>query len=103
MSNIEHEIMAFATTVRHLLLKYEKMEEELCDIKSRLADEERKSKEMELLATAAKHDYDMLKSARIIELTNNDLDETRKRVNKLIRDVEKCITLLTEQQNNAQQ
>ena len=55
MSNIEHEIMAFATTVRHLLLKYEKMKEELCDIKSRLADEE------------------------------------------------KCITLLTEQQNNAQQ
>ena len=41
MSNIEHEIMAFATTVRHLLLKYEKMKEELCDIKSRLADEER--------------------------------------------------------------
>ena len=58
---------------------------------------------MELLATAVKHDYDMLKSTRIIELTNNDLDETRKRVNKLIRDVEKCITLLTEQQNNAQQ
>ncbi|MGM9714072.1 MAG: hypothetical protein ACI3Y5_08170 [Prevotella sp.] len=102
MSNYEHEIMAFATTVRQLLLKYEKMEGELCELKARLADEERKSKEMELLATAAKHDYDMLKSARIVELTNNDIDETRKRVNKLIRDVEKCITLLTEQQNNTQ-
>ena len=38
--------MAFATTVRHLLLKYEKMKEELCDIKSRLTDEKKKSKEM---------------------------------------------------------
>ena len=57
---------------------------------------------METLANASMHDYDMLKTAKMLEVSNGDLEATRQRINKLVRDVDRCITLLSEQQNNSQ-
>ena len=37
-----------------------------------------------------------LKMAKMLEITNQDMDSARKRLAKLIRDVNKCITLLSE-------
>lgn len=34
--------------------------------------------------------------AKMLEITNQDMDSARKRLAKLIRDVNKCITLLSE-------
>lgn len=41
------------------------------------------------------HDYDTLKMAKMLQLTDGDLDTAKKRINKLIRDVNKCITVLS--------
>ena len=34
----------------------------------------------------------------MLEVSDTDLDTAKRKVNKLIRDVDKCITLLSEQQ-----
>ena len=44
----------------------------------------------------------MLKTARMLEVGDGDIDGARKRVNKLIRDIDRCITLLSEQQSDSQ-
>ena len=44
------------------------------------------------------NDYKSLKTARMLEVSDTDLDTAKRKVNKLIRDVDKCITLLSEQQ-----
>ena len=44
------------------------------------------------------NDYNSLKTARMLEVSDTDLDTAKRKVNKLIRDVDKCITLLSEQQ-----
>ena len=44
----------------------------------------------------AKQEYDNLKMARMIEISDTDMEGAKKRLSKLIRDVNKCITLLSE-------
>ncbi|NPD80847.1 hypothetical protein HPS57_02495 [Prevotella sp. PINT] len=99
MAYSEQEIQDFSLLIRQLLLKYKEMRQELNDMKRQFAAQEKYVKEMEVLANASMHDYDMLKAARIIEIGDGDLETARKHVNKLIRDVDRCITLLTEQQD----
>ena len=45
----------------------------------------------------AQKDYDRLKTAKMLEVTDTDVESAQKRLQKLIRDVNKCITLLSEQ------
>lgn len=40
--------------------------------------------------------YNALKMAKMIEVTDGDLDQAKSRISKLIRDVNQCITLLSE-------
>ena len=44
----------------------------------------------------AQSDYDSLKMAKMMTISDNDMEATQKRIAKLIRDVNKCITLLGE-------
>ena len=102
MQYSEQEIYEFSNQVRQLLLKYKEMRQELHVMKERVSAQERDVKSMETLANASMHDYDMLKTAKMLEVSNGDLEATRQRINKLVRDVDRCITLLSEQQNNSQ-
>ena len=42
-------------------------------------------------------EYDMLKMAKMVEITDGDLAHARTKVSKLIREVNKCINLLSDQ------
>ena len=41
-------------------------------------------------------EYDNLKLTKMLEITDGDMETAQKRVAKLIRDVNKCITMLSE-------
>lgn len=97
MSNSEQEIVEFKILVKKLLDEYQRIRSELAEVKTMLAKQQQETKDMETLANAAMHDYDTLKQARMLEIGDGDIDTARKRINKLIRDVNKCITLITEQ------
>ena len=96
MANTEQEIFDFTVQVRYLIKKYGEMKEELRQLKSELEAQKRETADMETLANASMRDYEILKTAKMLEIGDNDLAATKKRVNKLIRDVDRCITLLTE-------
>ena len=53
-------------------------------------------KELEAKLEQARRDYEMLKMAKMLEVTDGDMESVQKRVSRLIRDVNKCITLLSE-------
>lgn len=102
MAYSEQEIIGFETLVRQLLSKYKQLRSELADVKSHIAAQEKKATDMENLANASMHDYDMLKMAKMLEVGDGDIAATRKRINRLIHDVDKCITLLNEQNQKNQ-
>lgn len=99
MTTTEQETQDFAARVRMLLLRYKEAQDDIARLRRELAAAERKVADNALLAEAAKRDYETLRTARMLEVSNQDLEETRRRVARLVRSVDKCITLLTEQQD----
>ena len=96
MTSEEKKLTLFTTRVRQMILQYKetkKENEELYEIVDRLETEK---KELELLLTQVRNDYASLKMAKMLEVTDGDLEAAKAKVAKLIRDVNKCITLLSE-------
>ena len=97
MSASEKTINTFATRVRQMILKFEDVKQENTELYAMVDDRDAKIKELEEKLTQAKHDYDSLKMAKMMTISDSDMEATQKRVAKLIRDVNKCITLLSDQ------
>lgn len=55
-----------------------------------------KIKQLEDQLAQARNDYNSLMMAKMVEISDTDMETAKKRLSKLIRDVNKCITLLSE-------
>ena len=97
MGASEKTINTFATRVRQMILKLEDVKRENEELYAMVEERDAKIKELEDKLTQAKHDYDSLKMAKMMTISDSDMENTQKRIAKLIRDVNKCITLLSDQ------
>ena len=96
MNANEKVLNTFATRVRQMILQYEEVKKENTDLCELVG---KRDKEIENLATRLKqprNDYNSLKMAKMIEISDGDMENAQKRISKLIRDVNKCITLISE-------
>ena len=96
MSASEKTINTFATRVRQMILKFEDIKHENAELYAMVDERDAKIKELQEKLTQAKHDYDSLKMAKMMTISDADIETTQKRIAKLIRDVNKCITLLSD-------
>ncbi len=96
MSASEKTINTFATRVRQMILKFEDIKQENSELYAMVDERDAKIKDLEEKLTQAKHDYDSLKMAKMMTISDSDMETTQKRISKLIRDVNKCITLLSD-------
>ena len=60
-------------------------------------ENEQRIKQLEAKLVQQEHDYQSLKMARMLEITDGDLDGAKEREGKLIRDVNKCIAVLSDE------
>ena len=96
MSASKKTINTFATRVRQMILKFEDIKHENAELYAMVDERDAKIKELQEKLTQAKHDYDSLKMAKMMTISDSDMETTQKRIAKLIRDVNKCITLLSD-------
>ena len=96
MSASEKTINTFATRVRQMILKFEDIKHENAELYAMVDERDAKIKELQEKLTQAKNDYDSLKMAKMMTISDSDMETTQKRIAKLIRDVNKCITLLSD-------
>ena len=96
MSSNEKVLNTFATRVRQMILQYEALKNENDDLYALVDQREQEIKQLQEELSQAEADYNSLKMAKMIEVTDGDMEAAQKRVSKLIRDVNKCITLLSE-------
>ncbi len=96
MSASEKTINTFATRVRQMILKFEDIKHENAELYAMVDERDAKIKELQEKLTQAKHDYDSLKMAKMMTISDSDMETSQKRIAKLIRDVNKCITLLSD-------
>lgn len=96
MSNNEKTVNTFATRVRQMILKFDEVKKENEELYAMVDERDAKIKELQDKLTQAQHDYDSLKMAKMITISDPDMEGAQKRIAKLIRDVNKCITLLSD-------
>ena len=96
MNANEKILNTFATRVRQMIFQYEELKKENDKLYTLVDRREQEIKQLQRELNQAHDDYNVLKMAKMLEVTDGDMETAQKRVSKLIRDVNKCITLLSE-------
>ncbi len=95
MTNEEEKILrVFETRVRQLLFKYKEFESEIQSLQTQIKSQREELKALQNQNVSLKNSYETLKIAKMIEVSGDDVQEAKKKLSKLIRDVDKCIALL---------
>ena len=96
MTATEDTLNLFSTRVRQMILQYKELKEENAELYSMVDEKDKQVENLKAQITQAQNDYNSLKMAKMLEITDGDMESAQKRLQKLIRDVNKCITLLSE-------
>lgn len=98
MNQNEKTLTTFETRVRQMILRFQQLKKENEDLYAMLEKNEQDIKALQAKLDQQVSDYNSLKMAKMIEITNGDLDGAKARLSKLIRDVNKCIAILSDDQ-----
>ena len=96
MNANEKTLNTFATRVRQMILQYEENKKENNELYDLVDQREKEIAKLEAQLKQAQSDYNSLRMAKMIEISDSDMEGAQKRISKLIRDVNKCITLISE-------
>ena len=84
----------FETHVRQLIIKHKDTLEHNKELNQALTEEKTRVQELEQRIATLEQQYANLKMAKMIESTTAENQAAQKRINKLIREIDKCIALL---------
>ena len=97
MNTNEQTLSKFQTRVRQMILRFQELKKENEELYAMLDKSEKDIESLRTQLAQSTNDYNSLKRAKMIEITDGDLENTKARLSKLIREVNKCITILKEQ------
>ena len=83
------------TRTRQLILSYRNQQDEIAKLQEKLQEQVEYVKSLEEENQQLRTDYSRLKAARLIDMADDDdLHETRKRINRMIASVDRCIATI---------
>jgi len=97
MTANEKLLASFETRLRQLLLRFQQLKKENQNLCTMLEESEKNVKNMQLKLEQKQSDYDSLKMAKMLEITDGNLKDAKDRLARLIRDVNKCIGILSDE------
>ena len=92
----EKTLTTFETRIRQMILRFQELKKENSALHVQLQKDEQEIQNLKLKLAQADSDYNSLKMAKMLEITDGDLEGAKARVSKMIRDVNKCISLLSD-------
>ena len=87
---------SFEAQLRHLIYLHDELKRENAELKKLLENEKLKNEKVQAQYDELEVSYTNLKTATAISLNGSDVKETKLRLSKLVREVDKCIALLNE-------
>lgn len=96
-SSTEDAIRVFETRVRQMVLQFRQLQKENKELRARLEESEEQIQALHGQLEEKEKEFETYKMAKVVEISDGDLDSAKRRLSKLIRDVNKCITMLAEQ------
>ena len=94
----EKALSTFETRVRQMILRFQELKKENESLQTLVEKNEQDIKSLQAQLTQAGNDYQSLKMAKMMEITDGDLESAKARIAKMIREVNKCIAILSDEQ-----
>lgn len=94
MSQENDILIKLQTRVRQLIFKLQEVEDENVRLQETIKAKDDETTVLQQQLAQVRGDYERLKMAKIIELSFGDMDATKAKLSKLIKDLNKAITLL---------
>ena len=90
-------IVEFQTKVRALILQFQNLKKENDELYVMLEKNEDDVRNLRQQLQDKQREFDAFKAAKMLEVADGDIQSARERLAKLIRDVNKCIAVVSEQ------
>ena len=97
MDTNEKVLTVFQSRLQQLILRHNALKQENNDLYAMVDRAESEVNALKEALEQKERDYEALKIARMLEVSDDDIEMSRTRLNHLIREVNKCISLLTNQ------
>jgi TolA-binding protein len=97
MTANEKTLATFETRIRQMILRFQELKKENKDLYGMLEKNEQELTQLRQKLEQKQSDYNSLKMAKMIEITDGDLEGAKDRLSKLIRDVNRCIAILSDE------
>lgn len=98
MTDVEKQTLnKFEEKVRGLINAYVALQRENTKLQERLEKKDEEIKSIQSQADQLKKDYNNLKLAKMIEISDTDFKEAKQKITYLVREVNACINLLNAQ------
>lgn len=92
---VNNILQRLETRTRQLIQSYRNQQDEIAKLQEKLQEQVEYVKSLEEENQQLRTDYSRLKAARLIDMADNDdLHETRKRINRMIASVDRCIATI---------
>ena len=95
MAEDNKTLQLFTTRMRQMILQYKDVKKENEELYAMVDARDQEVKQLKSQLEQAQNDYNSLKMAKMVEITDGDLESAKKRLSGLIRDINKSITLLS--------
>ena len=93
----EKTLITFETRIRQMILRFQELKKEKGELYAIIEENEKTVNELHAKLEQQQNDYNSLKMAKMIEITDGNLADAKDRLSKLIRDVNKCIAILSDE------
>ena len=97
MASDEQTLALFQTRVRQMLLQFKQLKKENEELYAMVDKAENEARELRAELKRKTDEYDTLKMTKMLEVSDADIDASKNRLARLIRGVNKCIAILSEQ------
>jgi len=87
-------IIRLETRVRQLILQQEKQQEEQDKLRKLLSEKDEQILELQIQNEELSKQYSHLKMAKYIDMADNDVKDMRGRIRTMVRDIDRCISML---------
>ena len=97
MTANEKTLATFETRLRQMILRFQELKKENQELYDMVSKNEQDINQLRAKLEQQQSDYQSLKMAKMIEISDGDLSGAKERLSKLIRDVNKCIAILSDE------
>ena len=97
MNQGEKDLAVFQTRVRQMILRFKELKQENQSLYAQVDENKRLIEQLQAKLAQQEHDYEALKMARMVEISDGDLEGAKERIASLIRSINKCIAVLSDE------